>query len=247
MKALMIIIDGMADRELKEYKGKSKKTPLGIANIPNLDQMAKEGLCGLLDSLGIGKRAGSDTAILSILGYDPYEVYTGRGPLEVAGSKIEFMEGDICLRCNYATANDDFVLLDRTANHISEGTEYFEKILNEIDLEVEFKFKNSAGYRCVLILRDDTLSPNVKDAITEDGKKIGDIKPLDDTAGSIKTAKVLNEFIRKSYEVLKDHPVNSKRKEEGKIPANIILPRGAGVIPKLENFYERYGLNGISP
>ena len=244
MKSLMIIIDGMADRELKAYKGKSKKTPLEIANIPNLDQMAKEGLCGLLDSLGIGKRAGSDTAILSILGYDPYDVYTGRGPLEVAGTKIKFKEDDICLRCNYATVNDDFVLLDRTAGHISEGTEYLEKTLNEIDLGVEFKLKNSAGYRCVLLLRDDDLSPSVEDATTEEGKKIEEIKPLDDDRGSIKTAKVLNEFIKKSYEILKDHPVNSKRKEEGKMPANIILPRGAGVIPRLENFYEKYGLRG---
>ncbi len=244
MKSLMIIIDGMADRELKAYKDKSKKTPLEIANIPNLDQMAKEGLCGLLDSLGIGKRAGSDTAILSILGYDPYDVYTGRGPLEVAGTKIKFKEDDICLRCNYATVNDDFVLLDRTAGHISEGTEYLEKTLNEIDLGVEFKLKNSAGYRCVLLLRDDDLSPSVEDATTEEGKKIEEIKPLDDDRGSIKTAKVLNEFIKKSYEILKDHPVNSKRKEEGKMPANIILPRGAGVIPRLENFYEKYGLRG---
>jgi len=101
MKSLLIVIDGMSDRILKSYG----KTPLEMANIPNLDRMAKEGLCGILDVLGVGKRAGSDTAHLSLLGYDPYKFYTGRGPLEVAGAGIKLKEGEVLLKLRERESN----------------------------------------------------------------------------------------------------------------------------------------------
>ncbi len=243
MKALLIVIDGMSDRILKEYK----KTPLEMANIKNLDRMAKEGLCGLMDSLGIGKRAGSDTAHLAILGYNPYEVYTGRGPIEVAGTGIKLEEGDVSLRCNYATTDENFNLISRTAGQISEkeGTPEFEKILNEINLGIEYEFKNSLGYRCVLHLRGNGLSCNVCDAEPKrEGMKINEVKPTIKSDAAEKTAGILNKFIKESNRVLKDHPINQKRINEGKLPANIIVPRGAGDTPKLENFREKWKVKG---
>ena len=109
-KCLMIIIDGMADRPLSALGG---KTPLEVAEIPNIHKIAKEGMCGLFDALGPGKRSGSDTANLAILGYDPYKVYTGRGPIEAAGTGLSLKLGDISLRCNYATIDENFTLINR--------------------------------------------------------------------------------------------------------------------------------------
>lgn len=243
MKCLLIVIDGMSDRILKDYG----KTPLELANIPNLDRMAKEGLCGIMDSLGIGKRAGSDTAHLAILGYDPYKVYTGRGPLEVAGTGIKIKEGDVSLRCNYATVDKNFNLISRTAEQISEkeGTTEFEKILNEIELPVEYEFKNSLGYRCVLHLKGKGLSGNVCDAEPKKtGMKINEVKPTKYSKEGKKTSEIINKFINESYEILKDHPINLKRSDEGKLPANIIVPRGAGETPELEDFYKKWKLKG---
>ena len=242
-KCLMIVIDGMSDRILKDYG----KTPLEMANIPNLDLMAKEGLSGLLDVLGIGNRAGSDTAHLAILGYDPHKVYTGRGPLEVAGTGIKIKSGDVSLRCNYATVDENFNLISRTAGQISEGegTNEFEKILNKIELPVEYEFKNSLSYRCVLHLKGKGLSGNVCDTEPKkEGMPINEVKPRIKSAEAEKTSEILNKFIKESHKILKDHPINLKRAAEGKFPANIIVPRGAGVTPELEDFYGKWKVKG---
>ncbi|MDD1764192.1 MAG: phosphoglycerate mutase, partial [Methanobacteriaceae archaeon] len=103
MKAIVMIIDGMADRPLEELGG---KTPLEVAQTPNMDQMAKMGINGIMDPIKPGIRPGSDTSHLSILGYDPYQVYTGRGPFEAAGVGVEVEPGDIAFRCNFSTANE---------------------------------------------------------------------------------------------------------------------------------------------
>ena len=104
----MIIIDGIADRPMKKLEG---KTVLEVANIPNLHNIAKNGILGIFDPLNApGRRAGSDTAHLSILGYNPYEIYTGRGPIEVAGTGIKLEQGDVSLRCNYCTVDEKLIL-----------------------------------------------------------------------------------------------------------------------------------------
>jgi len=239
----MIVIDGMSDRILRDYG----KTPLEMANIPNLDRMAKEGLCGQLDVLGVGRRAGSDTAHLAILGYDPHKVYTGRGPLEVAGTGIKLKPGDVSLRCNYATVDDNFNLISRTAGQISEseGTMEFEKILNEIKLPVEYEFRNSLSYRCVLHLRGIGLSGDVCDAEPKrEGEALNKIKPTKEGREAEKTSEILNKFIEESNRVLKNHPINLKRIKEGKFPANVIISRGAGRTPELENFYDKWKMKG---
>ncbi len=115
-----MIIDGMADRPLKEL---DNKTPLEAAKTPNMDKMAKIGINGIMDPIKPGIRAGSDTSHISILGYDPYQVYTGRGPFEAAGVGIEVMPGDIAFRCNFSTANEEGLIIDRRAGRIREKTE----------------------------------------------------------------------------------------------------------------------------
>lgn len=247
MRAIMIIIDGIADRPMKEL---GSKTVLEVANIPNLHRVAKNGILGIFDPLNMpGRRAGSDTATLSILGYDPYKIYTGRGPIEVAGTGIKLKKGDVSLRCNYCTVDENFVLLNRTADYIREGSEELETALNnQIELsepDVQFIFRNAADYRCVLHFRGADLSPNISDTDPwKEGAKVLDSKAIDGKSESIKTSKLVNEFVRKSYEVLNNHPVNENRRKIGKPPGNLIMPRGAGDTPTFENFNEKWNLKG---
>ncbi|EKF85223.1 2,3-bisphosphoglycerate-independent phosphoglycerate mutase [Methanobacterium formicicum] len=242
MKGIIMIIDGMADRPLGELGG---KTPLEAAQTPNMDRMAKLGVNGIMDSIKPGIRPGSDTAHLSILGYDPYEVYTGRGPFEAAGVGVEVRPGDIAFRCNFSTADENGIITDRRAGRIREGTAQLAETLNTMILEedIEVIFKESTGHRAVLVLRGEGLSDQISDADPKhDGKKVKNVIGLDDSPEAEKTAIILNKVIQKSYELLKDHPINLKRKQNGEPPANIVLPRGAGAVPNADPFNEKYGI-----
>lgn len=237
-----MIIDGMADRPLEELK---YKTPLEAAETPNMDRMAQKGICGIMDPIKPGIRAGSDTSHISILGYDPYDVYTGRGPFEAAGVGLDVIEGDIAFRCNFSTSDDQGIITDRRAGRIREGTEKLAETINTIDLEENVKiiFKESTGHRAVLVLRGDGLSDQVSAADPKyDGKKWTTVQSLDSSPEADKTARILNNVVKESYNLLKDHPLNLKRIENGENPANIILPRGAGAVPHVQPFSEKYGL-----
>lgn len=242
MKAILMIIDGMADRPLEELEG---KTPLEEAETPNMDRMAKIGINGIMDPIQPGIRAGSDTSHLSILGYDPYQVYTGRGPFEAAGVGVEVHPGDIAFRCNFSTANDKGIITDRRAGRIREGTKEIAQAINGLHLEYGVKviFKESTGHRAVLVLRGGSLSDQVSDADPKyEGNPPKQVVAIDGSEDANKTAKLLNELIQKSYKILKDHPVNLERIKKGENPANIILPRGAGAVPEVQRFQEKYGL-----
>lgn len=236
-----MIMDGMADRPLEDL---GFKTPLEGADTPNMDKLAETGICGIMDTIKPGIRPGSDTAHISILGYDPYVVYTGRGPFEAAGVGVDVLEGDIAFRCNFSTANDEGIILDRRAGRIRERTEELASSINSIDLnDVEIIFKESTGHRAVLVLRGNGLSDKVSAADPKyDGKKWTKVKPLDQTREAQKTADILNQVVERSYELLKDHPLNLERIDNGENPANIILPRGAGAVPHVQPFYDKYGL-----
>lgn len=242
MKGIIMIIDGMADRPLEEL---GDKTPLEAAKTPNMDRMAQLGVNGIMDSIKPGIRPGSDTAHLSILGYDPYTVYTGRGPFEAAGVGVKVLPGDIAFRCNFSTATEEGIITDRRAGRIRDGTDKLVDTLNSMELEenIEIIFKESTGHRAVLVLRGEGLSDQISDADPKyDGKKFKKVVGLDGSPEAERTAAVLNKVIKKSYELLVDHPVNLKRLEDGKNPANITLPRGAGAVPNAEPFNEKYGI-----
>src|SRR3990172_10983533 len=116
-KGIIIIGDGLGDRPVAQLEG---LTPLDAAATPTLDRLANEGESGLLDPISPGRRAGSDTSHLALLGYDPYEVYTGRGPFEAAGIGMEVRGGDVAFRVNFSTVDDDMTVTDRRAGRITE-------------------------------------------------------------------------------------------------------------------------------
>lgn len=239
MRVLLLIGDGMGDRPIPEL---NFKTPLEYANTPNMDRLAKEGECGILDPIDVGIRAGSDTSHLAFLGYDPYKTYTGRGPFEAAGIGMDVQSGDISFRCNFATVDESMKVIDRRAGRIEQGTEKLAKDLNGLEIEgVTFYFKESVGHRAALVMRGKDLGCNITDIDPhKEGEKI--IEPKAQDKESKISAKLLYRFVQESYKILKDHPVNKERKKEGKLPANIILPRGGGVAPHLVRFQDKYNL-----
>jgi 2,3-bisphosphoglycerate-independent phosphoglycerate mutase len=245
MKGIIMIIDGMGDRPLKEL---GYKTPLESAITPNMDKMAENGICGIMDPIRPGIRPGSDTSHISILGYNPYEVYTGRGPFEAAGVGVDVLPGDIAFRCNFSTADENGIITDRRAGRIREGTEELARYINgiNVDQNVEVIFKESTGHRAVLVLRGTGLSDQVSDADPKhEGKSPKMVVALDGSQEANKTANILNKIVKESYELLKNHPLNLKRIDAGKPPANIIIPRGAGAVPNVQPFGEKYGLKPV--
>jgi 2,3-bisphosphoglycerate-independent phosphoglycerate mutase len=245
MKGILVIADGLGGRPT-DYKG---KTCLQAARTPNLDKLAGRGSTGLLDPVRPGVRPGSDVAHLSLFGYDPYIEYPGRGVFEAAGVGLEVRPGDICFRTNFATVDQEFVVQDRRAGRISSGQKDLELALSELKSklhpEIEVLFKTSTEHRGALILRGPDLSPNVTEADPHDeGVKVLEVETFVDTLEENRTAEILNEIIQQSFEILKDHSVNKLRSENGDYPANLILPRGASIMPHLESFNSRYGISG---
>lgn len=160
-KILLIIFDGLGDRPVTEL---GHKTPLEAAPKPNLDWFAANGMNGLLDPIGPGVRPGSDTSHLALFGYDPHDVYTGRGPFEAAGVGLKLQKGDVAFRCNFASVDADLVLTDRRAGRIKEGTAELAASLNGMKLgRHRVLFKEGTEHRAVLVLRGKGLSAQVTD------------------------------------------------------------------------------------
>ncbi|MEF8834636.1 MAG: 2,3-bisphosphoglycerate-independent phosphoglycerate mutase [Candidatus Thermoplasmatota archaeon] len=239
-KMLMLILDGVGDRSVEELGG---KTPLEAAETPNLDRFAKEGQNGLMDTIAPGIRPGSDTGHLSLLGYDPYEVYRGRGPFEAAGIGMELEPEDVAFRCNFANVEEGKIV-DRRAGRIKEKTEELAEAIQTIDLDVDFEFEKAVEHRSVLVLKGKDLGGEVSDIDPHETEtEFHKAEPIKSSKKNKKTADILNDFVKKSIEVLSDHPVNLEREKNGDLPANIILPRGGGKVPDLENVESKHGLN----
>lgn len=260
----MLICDGMADRQVDEL---GNRTPLEAARTPNMDSLAKRGICGLMDTIAPGVPPGSDTAHLALLGYDPFEVYTGRGPFEAAGAGIKLRPGDVAFRANYASVDDALVVKDRRAGRIQK-TKPFEAVIKHIKLRgADFIFKNTVGHRATLVLRGKGLSHEVTDSDPHEiGKKVLRVRPLLQAperpelartilAGGIrrfvgrkrraaKTARLLNDFSRRAHDILRNHRLNIKRVKKGLPPANYLLLRGGGMVPHLQPLQERFGIRG---
>ena len=241
---LFITIDGLGDRIQK-----GKKTPLEKARTPNLDFLAKEGRCGLVSTVGEKIAPESDIALTAILGYDPKKYYTGRGPLEAFGMGIRLKKGDLVLRANFATVNYQGKIIDRRAgrNLTTKEAQILSRAVNsEIKLAYPFLFQSIGEHRAILAIRGQFSSniSNVDPAYTKEGifgvvsKKIGSkvlkAHALDNSLKAKKAAKVVNEFVEKSAEVLDNHKINQGRAKKGLKPANTVLLRDAGV--ELPNF-----------
>jgi 2,3-bisphosphoglycerate-independent phosphoglycerate mutase len=243
MKVLMLVCDGMADRPLKEFRG---KTPLEVSLKENMDALASRGINGILDPIAPGVRVGSDTTHLALLGYDPYKYYTGRGPFEALGAGLEVRKGDVAFRVNFATVNEDRVVLDRRAGRIRDGTPELAEAVNKINLSgADFTFKESTGHRGALVLRGDNLSCEVSDSDPHEvGREVLPVKPLSPSPGAVRTAAAANEFIKRSHEVLRGHRLNEERRDKGLKPANMLLLRGCGIAMEIPSFSSKYGLRG---
>ncbi|MDI6690433.1 MAG: 2,3-bisphosphoglycerate-independent phosphoglycerate mutase [Candidatus Bathyarchaeota archaeon] len=245
MKAILIIGDGMADRPLKELNW---KTPLEKAQKPSLNKIAETGICGLMDPISPGVPPGSDVATLALLGYDALKVYSGRGALEAVGSGIDVLASDVCFRCNFATVNENLVVLDRRAGRISNQdasklTESLQKIKLKKPAKVNFLFRSTLQHRAVLILRGAKLSTAISDADPgRVGEKVQQVKPLNDSLEAKLTSEVVNELVHQFHNVLKNHPLNKERVKHGLPPANMVLCRGAGTIPNIKPLTKIYDI-----
>lgn len=244
MKYIVVVGDGMADRPLAEFGG---KTPLEMARKPNMDFIARKGCCGLLKTLSENMPLGSDVANLSVLGYDPKECYTGgRGPLEAASHGIRLGSKDIAFRCNLISEKDG-VLLDYSGGHITtEEASGLMEAIGEAFGTPEVEFYAGVGYRHILVLRSGKYSLDISckppHDILDKGIEGNLVKPLSDSGRE--TAETLNRMTINSKELLEKHPINLKRKERGQLAANMLWFWGAGRRLELPKFKERFGLQG---
>jgi len=250
-KAVVIIQDGLGDRLIPEL---GNQTPLQAAVTPLLDRIAAEGICGLVDPIAPGVRAGTDVAHLALFGLDPYRHYTGRGPIEAAGLNMELAAGDVAFRANFATVDDSLIVLDRRAGRIREGTAELAAALDGLILEeqsgepVRVLFRPATEHRAVFILRGSNLSDRVTDSdphAAHEMEAVQEVKPVDETdPRAIRTARLLNQFTLRAHQILEEHPVNLKRFKNRLMPANAVIFRGGGMVPPIERTTDKYGIRG---
>lgn len=260
-KLIYVVIDGMGDLPIEELGG---RTPLEFAETPNMDLLARNGKLGLMYTVERGVAPESDVAVISILGYDPYIYHVGRGPLEAYGAGLDFRDGDLALRCNFATLGKDRRIIDRRAGRdltTEEASELAEAVNRMVKLEsylAEFVFKNTIGHRGVLVIRSlgKPLSSKVSntDPAYERVAGLGVVKPdfrmiledctpLEDSESARISAALVNEFVWKSHRILEEHQVNKRREASGKLKANVILTRDAGdTLPKFFNINDKYNV-----
>jgi len=258
VKLLYLVVDGVADRLSDEV------TTLDLASKPGLDYIAEKGVCGVMYTVGKGIAPESDVAVISLLGYDPFKYYTGRGPLEALGAGVPFKEGyEVAFRANFATVDPGTLrIIDRRVGRSLRGEEarVLAEALDGMTLSNGgyVRVKATVGHRAVVVIGCETrrLSPMVENndpaygregyvsvALREYEPFIKEVKPLDNSPEAGLTAVLVNEFTRKAIEVLDKHPVNRERRRRGEPPANAILLRDAGSeLPKVEPLPRRYGL-----
>jgi len=241
LKYVVIIGDGMADYPVEQLGG---KTPLMVAKKPAIDRIAKEGRCGQFVTVEPEMPPGSEVANLTVLGYDPKTCYEGRGVLEAASLGITLKPTDIALRCNLICVENGKIK-NHSAGHIS--TEEARELITYINRKlgkVNIRFFPGLSYRHVLLLSEGSTELECFPPHDNVGKPIGEvmIKPLKPEAEL--TALILNDLILRSNEILVNHPVNQKRKDEGKDLANYIWPWSPGRKPKMKTFQELYNVKG---
>lgn len=238
MKYVIVLGDGMADLPVEELQG---LTPLEFARTPCMDSLAAAGEIGTVHTIPDGMAPGSDTANLSVLGYDPQKYYSGRSPLEALNIGVDMKPTDVSLRCNLVTLTEeepefgDKRILDHSSGEISteDAAILLEAVKKELETEV-YQFYAGTSYRHLLIWQNGEV---VSLAQPHDvlGQEIGQYLPQDN---------MLRDMMEKSYQILVNHPINIERKKQGKNPANSCWFWGAGTRPSLSSFQEKTGLKG---
>lgn len=243
MKYVVVLCDGMADYPVPALGG---KTPMMVAKKPHIDALAAKAEVGLVRTVAPGLKPGSDVANMSVLGFDPHRFYTGRSPLEAASIGIDMKDSDVSLRTNLVTLSDkgepfaDKVIEDYCADDIS--TEEARQLIEAVQAAFgggEYDFYTGVSYRHCLIWHSGTT-------------ELGNMTPPHDITGKVigphlstaETARPLLEMMEKSFDLLKDHPVNKARVAAGRRPANCIWLWGEGKRPALRPFEALYGIKG---
>ncbi len=240
MKYIVMLGDGMADEPIEALGG---KTPLEYADTPTLDAYAPRSEIGMVDTIPEGMSPGSDTANLSVIGYNPREYYTGRSPLEALSIGVPMKETDVALRCNIVTLSQEEgipyeqrTIIDHSSDEIStEDAEVLLKAAAEVLQNETYQFYVGTSYRHCLIWANGSVVPLTPphDVL---GQVIGAYLPKDAR---------LREMQEKSYEILSRHPLNIERVKKGLNPANSLWFWGAGTKPALSSFYEKYHKRGV--
>ncbi len=235
VKYVVIVGDGMADYPVEELGG---RTPLEAADTPNMDWLAGHGRMGMLKTIPEGMEPDSSIANLSILGYDPRRYYTGRGPLEAGAMGVRLGERDVAFRCNLVTVEGGR-MVDYSAGHVSTGEA--RELLREVAKLGVGEFFVGVSYRHIFVVRGAEITLGCTPPHNIVGEAI-DEHLIPPEAGGL--GKRLNELMLRSRDVLSEHPVNRRRREEGKRPANMIWLWSPGPRPRLEPFERRYGIQG---
>jgi 2,3-bisphosphoglycerate-independent phosphoglycerate mutase len=249
MKGVLVVLDGVGDLPNKQL---DNKTPLEAANTPNLDFFAARSKLGYMYTVKPGFIPESDEAVVSMFGNKL--INSTRGQLEASGTDLNLTRGDLALRVNFSTIDslEKGNVLDRRAGRTLTTAEaqILAKEINKIEMPVKFDFVPTIQHRAVLVFRggfsDNFLGNDITyfQGRSEDINKITKCKALDEEENTLYSINIVNEFIEKSYEVLKNHPVNQERIKRGLMPANYLMVRGAGIEPpKLKRYKKWVSLN----
>jgi 2,3-bisphosphoglycerate-independent phosphoglycerate mutase len=241
MKYIVILGDGMADYPVEQL---GDKTPLQYAVKPTIDYMVKHGILGMVKTVPEGMPPGSDTANLSVMGYDPRKYYSGRSPFEAASMGVEMLNTDITFRCNVVTLSEDKpyeekIMIDHSADEITtaEAAELI-KAVNEYLSTESIKFYPGVSYRHLMIWDRGPYEWNLTPPHDILGKRVKDYMPKG------LQSEIIEQMMKKSSEFLSQHEINKKRIKKGLRPANSIWIWGEGKRPLLSNFYDKYKLKG---
>lgn len=239
MKHIIILGDGMADERIAKL---NNKTPLEAANKPYIDLIAKKGCTGLFHTVPEGFKPGSEIANMCVLGYDVRTEFEGRGSLEAASIGVSIMPGEMAMRCNLICVQDGKIK-NHSAGHISneEAKELIEFLQAKLGNDV-FTFHNGISYRHLLIMKGGNKQITCTPPHDVPGAEVNSVLVKADVAEAEETAKLLNELTLKSQELLENHPVNLKRKAEGKDPANSIWVWSPGYKPSMKTLKEKFGI-----
>lgn len=238
MKYAIVVPDGMADRPVPRLGG---RTPLEVAAKPHMDRVAACGRLGLVSHTPPPLPPGSDVAMLSLLGYDPTQCYTGRAPLEAASMGIELGPTDVAFRCNLVTVDGD-TLVDHSAGHIdTREAAVLVDLLNQELATDTLRFYPGVGYRHLMVYRGtEPLAAECTPPHDILDQPIARHLPRGAGAG------LLKRLMERSRDLLAAHDINDVRIDLGENPANMIWLWGGGTRPALQPFAERFGLHGAA-